>query len=211
MQKPNRTIIHEYLPPSLLLVLFLWLLFKSSCMNVVKFRAKKACKESCHPPFKMLKATGLPAVMVCSEGECQSVRGEKRKNSIFMPRALKGTPPVRINERHASEKGSQNMTDLNTLLFSCWAFCISCTCLKTALCSCLFGHWALGSILFMLHTDIKRRGCWFWVLWRFKTRLTSSHRSWWIGLSKIGKGHPVSRSPFWKCTQILISRIFMEG
>ena len=71
--------------------------------------------------------------------------------------------------------------------------------------------WPLGSILFMLHTDIKRRGCWFWVLWRFKTRLTSSHRSWWIGLSKIGKGHPVSRSPFWKCTQILISRIFMEG
>merc|ERR550532_912681 len=43
--------------------------------------------------FKMLKATGLPAVMVCSEGECQSVRGEKRKNSIFMPRAQKGTPP----------------------------------------------------------------------------------------------------------------------
>ena len=35
------------------------------------------------------------------------------------------------------------MTDLNTLLFLCWAFCISCTCLKTALCSCLFGHWAL--------------------------------------------------------------------
>ena len=210
MQKPNRTIIHEYLPASLLLVLFLWLLFKSSCMNVVKFRAKKACKESCHPPFKMLKATGLPAVMVCSEGECQSVRGEKRKNSIFMPRAQKGTPPVRINERHASEKGSQNMTDLNTLLI----FMLGILHLILHMpkdCFVFLFVWPLGSILFMLHTDIKRRGCWFWVLWRFKTRLTSSHRSWWIGLSKIGKGHPVSRSPFWKCTQILISRIFMEG
>ena len=67
----------------------------------VKFRAKNACKESSHPPFKMLKATGLPAVMVCSEGECQ---GREKKNLILMPRAQKGNPPVSINEKTCLQK-----------------------------------------------------------------------------------------------------------
>ena len=41
------------------------------------YEEQNACKESIHPPFKMLKATGLPAVMVCSEGECQGRKKEE--------------------------------------------------------------------------------------------------------------------------------------
>ena len=163
-QKPNRIIIYEII---WLFAHFLKLIiFRSSCINVVKFEKKKHAKESSHPPFKMLKATGLPAVMVCSEGEkklnfdaqiffwCSTNSKKGWKKTPLQSVEMKGMPP---------KKESRNMTDLKTPLFNSYGHpllgllhLISHMSIKD--CFIFLVVWPLGSILFMLHTDIKRRG-----------------------------------------------------
>ena len=47
----------------------------------VNLRRQIHAKKSSHPPFKMLKATGFPAVMVCSEGESQGEKSSIREDT----------------------------------------------------------------------------------------------------------------------------------
>ena len=47
----------------------------------VYLRRQIHAKKRSHPPFKMLKATGFPAVMVCSEGESQGEKSSIREDT----------------------------------------------------------------------------------------------------------------------------------